>query len=93
MTATRNKLIDKIALLLILISIFSGLYYLSVVNSKKINSGKVGTAKNQQKDLSNQEQRILDCAKKIAINSDLTSGGSTSTSYDCVFQGCGDFFQ
>lgn len=90
----KNKLTEKVTLLLIFASILTAAYYLPKISSEKIKDTKEKIrAASGGANVIDDNKRVLDCAKKVATNSSLLGVGPSSLKSDCTFQGCGDFFQ
>lgn len=83
-------------MLLILLGLLGTLAYISnssILPEKfKGEQNKIIRPQTQKKQLS-EEERILDCAKKIALNDDLLKGEVKELDDNCLFMGCGDFFR
>lgn len=95
MTISKTQnLTNKTILLLILTIALSGIYYLAnhtnIKNYKQLEQQASKTPTNSKSVV--QQKEILDCAKKITNGSQLLAKAEKDNS-NCLFMGCGDFFQ
>lgn len=81
---------------IIIIALFLELgYFVFRDNINKIiqaNLGKIYTNRAQKLSPKEEEQKVLDCAKKIDQSKDLSSLSDQEVR-DCLFVGCGNFFR
>lgn len=91
---SKSSLKKEIILLLILSGGLFASYYITNLNTTKIKDAKekIRSATGGVI-IFDDKKRVLYCSKKIAMNSDLANLKSGNTGSNCVFQGCGDFFQ
>lgn len=87
-TSKKQATINKLILILILSAALSAIY-IHANNSPQVALNE--TNLNQNKKALTEQENILNCAKKIANNKDIIAQNTDSN--DCMFQGCGDFFQ
>lgn len=83
----RQKRINKTALIIILLLALTAVY--SVTNNEKINyrASNSQQIKLDSDTAQKKEQETLKCARK------MDQDGKELASLNCLFMGCGDFFQ
>lgn len=86
----KHSALQKVIFLLIFVGILSLTYYFNTNHKNSQIAGKKANPATENK-ISVEDQKTLDCSKKIATGKDLLAQNTTSS--DCFFMGCGDFFQ
>lgn len=86
---------ENIAYWLILAAILAGAIYFiyQIANNPKFKALRSTQPEPSASEIvgdQNQDDSVLDCSKKIAQNQDQLK---TDDDYNCLFLGCGDFFQ
>lgn len=84
----KKELLNKTILLVIGLMILALLYYFT--DSKTVR-GKITEKIKLSTESSTQEDIILNCARKFTTDKQLIATNTKSD--DCLFMGCGDFFQ
>lgn len=77
----------KLILYGLALGLLGGLVYVGSKGEGRLNQAQ--TPATSQVQSKGEEQKVLDCAKKIEQD-ELAMGNTTN---DCLFLGCGDFFK